>query len=94
MTFPQRFSDLPDYAFPRLRKLLDGHAPGGPAIDMTIGEPKHPMPAFVGEVLADNLRSQSLHLRLGFALEQRRAAQALKEGIPRDVLRYRLDLTA
>lgn len=55
MTFPQRFSDLPDYAFPRLRKLLDGHAPGGPAIDMTIGEPKHPMPAFVGEVLADNL---------------------------------------
>jgi len=55
MTFPQRFSDLPDYAFPRLRKLLDGHAPGGPAIDMTIGEPKHPMPAFVGEVLAANL---------------------------------------
>ncbi len=48
----------------------------------------------IGEVLADNLRSQSLHLRLGFALEQRRAAQALKEGIPRDVLRYRLDLTA
>lgn len=55
MTFPQRFSDLPDYAFPRLRKLLDGHAPGGPSIDMTIGEPKHPMPAFVGEVLAANL---------------------------------------
>ena len=28
MQFPDRFSDLPDYAFPRLRKLLDAHAPG------------------------------------------------------------------
>jgi N-succinyldiaminopimelate aminotransferase len=55
MAFPERFSNLPDYAFPRLRRLLDAHPPGGPAIDMTIGEPKHPMPAFVGEILAANL---------------------------------------
>lgn len=55
MAFPERFSNLPDYAFPRLRKLLDAHAPGGAPIAMTIGEPRHPMPAFVGPILAANL---------------------------------------
>lgn len=55
MTFPERFSHLPDYAFPRLRKLLDHHAPGGEAISMTIGEPRHAMPDFVGPILAANL---------------------------------------
>jgi N-succinyldiaminopimelate aminotransferase len=55
MAFPERFSNLPDYAFPRLRALLDAHAPGGDPIAMTIGEPKHPMPGFVAEVLAANL---------------------------------------
>ena len=52
MTFPTRFADLPDYAFPRLRRLLAAHEPGGPVIDMTIGEPKHPMPEFVADILA------------------------------------------
>lgn len=37
MTFPERFSNLPEYAFPRLRTLLAGHEPGGDLIDMTIG---------------------------------------------------------
>ena len=55
MAFPERFSNLPDYAFPRLRKLLDAHAPGGDPIAMTIGEPRHPMPEFVGPILAANL---------------------------------------
>ena len=55
MAFPERFSNLPDYAFPRLRKLLDAHAPGGEPIAMTIGEPRHAMPDFVGRILADNL---------------------------------------
>jgi N-succinyldiaminopimelate aminotransferase len=55
MAFPERFSNLPDYAFPRLRKLLDAHAPGGEQISMTIGEPRHPMPGFVGPILAENL---------------------------------------
>ena len=55
MDFPQRFSNLPEYAFPRLRALLDHLPAGGEAISMTIGEPKHAMPAFVGEVLAANL---------------------------------------
>jgi aspartate/methionine/tyrosine aminotransferase len=53
---PERFSDLPEYAFPRLRTLLDGHAPGGEPIAMSIGEPTHPMPPFVGEVIAANLQ--------------------------------------
>jgi N-succinyldiaminopimelate aminotransferase len=55
MAFPERFSNLPDYAFPRLRKLLDAHEPGGEPIVMTIGEPRHPMPDFVGPILAANL---------------------------------------
>ena len=55
MAFPERFSNLPDYAFPRLRKLLDAHAPGGEPIAMTIGEPRHDMPDFVGRILAQNL---------------------------------------
>jgi N-succinyldiaminopimelate aminotransferase len=55
MVFPERFSNLPDYAFPRLRALLDAHAPGGEPIAMTIGEPRLAFPAFVGEVLAENL---------------------------------------
>ena len=55
MAFPERFSNLPDYAFPRLRKLLDHHPAGGAPIAMTIGEPKHAMPDFVGPILAANL---------------------------------------
>lgn len=55
MQFPERFSSLPDYAFPRLRKLLDPHKPGAEPITMTIGEPRHPMPDFVGPVMAENV---------------------------------------
>lgn len=55
MAFPERFSNLPDYAFPRLRKLLDAYPPGGEPIAMTIGEPRHAMPEFVGPILAANL---------------------------------------
>lgn len=55
MAFPERFSNLPEYAFPRLRALLDSHPSGGTPIAMTIGEPRHPMPDFVGPVLAANL---------------------------------------
>jgi aspartate/methionine/tyrosine aminotransferase len=55
MQFPERFSSLPDYAFPRLRKLLDPHTAGAEPITMTIGEPRHPMPDFVAEVMAQNI---------------------------------------
>ncbi len=56
---PERFSDLPPYAFPRLRALLEGHAPGGEPIAMSIGEPTHAQPPFVGEVIAQNLQGFS-----------------------------------
>ena len=52
MQFPARFSDLPEYAFPRLRRLLAGVTPGGPELAMTIGEPRHPMPAMIAETIA------------------------------------------
>lgn len=55
MQLPERFSDLPDYAFPRLRKLLDGLAPGGDEISMSIGEPRHALPDLVAPVLAAHL---------------------------------------
>jgi len=55
MAFPERFSGLSEYAFPRLRRLLDGHAPGGAVVHMTIGEPRHEMPEFVADVIAENV---------------------------------------
>lgn len=61
MAFPERFSNLPEYAFPRLRRLLDAHKPGGEPITMTIGEPRHPMPDFVGTVLADHVHEFALY---------------------------------
>ncbi|WP_288926256.1 aminotransferase class I/II-fold pyridoxal phosphate-dependent enzyme [uncultured Maritimibacter sp.] len=51
--FPERFAGLPEYAFPRLRSLLDAHAPGGDVVHMTIGEPKHAMPDFVSRIIAE-----------------------------------------
>lgn len=59
MAIPERFSNLPEYAFPRLRTLLSGIAPGlrageSPTV-LTIGEPRHAMPAFVAEVMAANI---------------------------------------
>ena len=38
--------------FVRLRELLDGVPPGKSAISLAVGEPQHPIPAFVGPVLA------------------------------------------
>lgn len=47
-----RLGHLPDYAFPRLRTLLAGIAPGQAPVDMTIGEPRHGAPSFIAEILA------------------------------------------
>ncbi|ATX64735.1 aminotransferase class I/II-fold pyridoxal phosphate-dependent enzyme [Roseinatronobacter bogoriensis] len=55
MAFPERFSNLPEYAFPRLRALLDHHQPGGAPVAMTIGEPRHEMPPFLTDVLNAHL---------------------------------------
>jgi N-succinyldiaminopimelate aminotransferase len=51
--FPERFSNLPAYAFPRLRALLDHRAPGGEVVHMTIGEPKHAFPPWVTEAIVE-----------------------------------------
>lgn len=54
MQYPDRFSDLPPYAFPRLRALLDGHTPGGDPLAMSIGEPKHAFPEWVVDTIAEH----------------------------------------
>ncbi|MEM7505856.1 MAG: aminotransferase class I/II-fold pyridoxal phosphate-dependent enzyme [Pseudomonadota bacterium] len=54
MDFPTRFAGLPEYAFPRLRRLLDGVAPGGEEIAMSIGEPQHAVPDFVGPIMLEH----------------------------------------
>jgi N-succinyldiaminopimelate aminotransferase len=41
--------------FVRLRELLDGIAPGQSAISLAVGEPQHPVPPFVGPVLAAHI---------------------------------------
>jgi N-succinyldiaminopimelate aminotransferase len=38
--------------FVRLRELLGDHPPGKPAISLAVGEPQHPIPAFVAPVIA------------------------------------------
>ncbi len=55
--FPERFQNLPEYAFPRLRNLLDSHAPGGDVVHMTIGEPKHDFPSWVTDTIVENAGS-------------------------------------
>lgn len=59
MAIPERFSNLPDYAFPRLRALLSdiepGLASGEAPMVLTIGEPRHAIPDFVGQVMADHI---------------------------------------
>ena len=54
MVFPERFSNLPAYAWPRLRALLDPVSPGGEPINLTIGEPRHAFPGFVAETIAEH----------------------------------------
>lgn len=41
--------------FVRLNELLEGVAPGKPPISMAVGEPRHPIPSFVGPVLQQHL---------------------------------------
>lgn len=52
MVFPERFSNLPDYAFPRMRSLLAAHPPGGPELNLSIGQPAHAHPRWVAEGIA------------------------------------------
>ncbi len=54
MQYPTRFSDLPEYAFPRLRRLLGDIPPGGSEIAMSLGEPQHAVPDFVGPIMLEH----------------------------------------
>jgi len=54
MNFPERFSNLPEYAFPRLRGLLDVHTAGDDALHLTIGEPQHDFPDWVLDIIVKN----------------------------------------
>ena len=53
-----RMNNLPDYAFPRLRSLLD-HLPSGSndPLVLSIGEPQHKIPEFIPDILAQNTDS-------------------------------------
>ncbi len=39
----------------RLTELIAGIEPGKPAINLSVGEPQHPIPSFVGPELAAHL---------------------------------------
>ena len=55
---PNSLRAMPDRApkarspFVRLRELLGDIAPGKPAISLAVGEPQHPIPGFVGPIIA------------------------------------------
>ena len=53
-----RLAQLQPYPFQKLRDLFAGVTPnpGLPAINLSIGEPKHATPAFIKEALTDNLQ--------------------------------------
>ena len=54
MDYPERFDNLPLYAFSRLRELLEGVEPGDREISMTIGEPRHAFPEWVTDIIVKN----------------------------------------
>jgi len=54
MDYPERFENLPLYAFSRLRELLDGVEPGDREISMSIGEPTHSFPEWVTDIIVQN----------------------------------------
>src|SRR5436190_9152199 len=41
--------------FVRLTELLTGSQPGKPVINLSVGEPQHPVPDFVGPVIAKHI---------------------------------------
>ena len=42
--------------FVRLTELITGIEPGKPPINLTVGEPQHPIPPFVGDVVQRSLK--------------------------------------
>jgi N-succinyldiaminopimelate aminotransferase len=73
-----RLSQLQTYPFDKLRGLLAGVTPNAAlkAIDLSIGEPKHPTPALVKDTLAAALDGLSVYPRAAGLPELREAAAA------------------
>jgi len=70
-----RLAKLQPYPFDRLRTLLAGVTPNPslPAIDLSIGEPKHPTPQLVKEALAGALAGLAVYPRAAGLPELREA---------------------
>jgi aspartate/methionine/tyrosine aminotransferase len=62
--------------FARLADLIAGVAPGKPAIDLGVGEPKHPIPDFVAPVVAAHIKEFGRYPRNEGIPEFRAAAAA------------------
>ncbi len=69
-----RFNELGLSPFQRLDQLLEGIAPGGEPITMSLGEPQHPYPDFVGDILYENRHLYGRYPPLGGTPEFRQAA--------------------
>jgi N-succinyldiaminopimelate aminotransferase len=59
--------------FPRLRALLENEKPGASPIDMTIGEPRHGLPPFAAEIIAERSEAFSKYPPIGGIPELRHA---------------------
>src|SRR5690349_3991502 len=62
--------------FARLAELIRGIEPGKPVIDLGVGEPKHPVPAFVAPVIAAHINDFGRYPRNEGIPEFRAAAAA------------------
>src|SRR5690348_10554031 len=60
--------------FARLADLIAGVEPGKPAIDLGVGEPKHPIPAFVAPIMAAHIKEFGRYPRNEGVPQFRRAA--------------------
>jgi aspartate/methionine/tyrosine aminotransferase len=60
--------------FVRLAELIAGVAPGRPVIDLGVGEPRHPVPDFVGPVIAAHINEFGRYPRNEGTPQFRRAA--------------------
>ncbi|ADP71453.1 aminotransferase class I and II [Rhodomicrobium vannielii ATCC 17100] len=59
--------------FPRLRDLIEGLKPGASPIDMTIGEPRHGVPSFAADIIAEHWKSFSKYPPINGITELRQA---------------------
>ena len=55
MKLPERVVRLPEYPFPRLRRLLEGTEAGQNEIDLSVGEPRCRLPDWIGAPIAESL---------------------------------------